>query len=60
MGGKGMKFRKVAPGLYERTDTPRHVEITKKFADAVRRESHSSLLKQIIGPGVPENDKRRT
>lgn len=54
-----MQFKKVGPGLYERTDTPKRVEISKKFADAVRREGHSSLLERIIDQGTHEGDKRQ-
>jgi hypothetical protein len=33
------RFRRVGPGLYERIDTPRHVEIGGRLLDAVRAEN---------------------
>jgi hypothetical protein len=53
-----MKFKKVGPGLYERTDTPKRVEISEKFADAVRREGKSSLLERIIVQPAREGRER--
>ena len=54
-----MKYKKVGPGLYERTDTPKRVEISKQFAETVRREGHSSLLKRLIEQSPREGDKRQ-
>jgi hypothetical protein len=53
-----MALRKIRPGLYERTDTPKQVRITKKFADAVRQEGKSTLLEQIIDQAVREDAER--
>lgn len=53
-----MALKKVRPGLYERTDTPRHVRISEKLVDAVRREGKSSLLEQIVEQAVREDNER--
>ena len=58
-GGTGgqeasMPLKQVRRGLYERTDTPRHVKITPEFADAVRQNSRSTLLKEIVDAAVRE------
>jgi hypothetical protein len=53
---QSMVLREVRPGLQERIDTPKQVRITPEFAEAVRRESHSTLLKEIIEEALREND----
>jgi hypothetical protein len=53
-----MALKKIRPGLYERTDTPKQVRITRKFADAVREEGKSTLLEQLVEQAVREDDER--
>jgi hypothetical protein len=46
-------------GLYERIDTPRRVRSTPEFAEAMRRESHATLLKGIVEQALRENEASR-
>jgi hypothetical protein len=53
-----MTIRKVRPGLYERTDTPKQVTITREFADAVRKYSGSLVLGEILEDAIREQEER--
>lgn len=52
--------KEVRPGLYERTDTPKRVQITKEFVDAVRTHSGSSVLGEIMEDAIREQESRAT
>jgi hypothetical protein len=59
-----MVLKEVRPGLYVRTNTPRHVRITPEFAENVRREGRSDMLDEIVEQatrkdGAPEKDRRK-
>lgn len=57
---RGMAFKKVRPGLYERTGTPRQVKITREFAETVRRDAQSTLLREIVEDAAREDTGRRS
>lgn len=50
-------FERVAPGLYARIDTPRHVRISDKLINAIRREG-CSLLNEILDRAIAEDAAR--
>ena len=59
-----MVLKEVRPGLYVRTNTPRHVRITPEFAERVRREGRSDVLNEIVEQATrkevsPSKDRRR-
>ena len=43
-----MAVKEVFPGLFERTDTPRDVQITRKFAEDIKRNTGSGALGRIV------------
>lgn len=57
-----MVFKKVRPGLYQRTGTPKQVKITPKFAEAIRRDGNSTFLATLVDQAARDGDRsvRRT
>jgi hypothetical protein len=54
-----MTVKRVRPGLYERTDTPKRVTITREFAEAVRKHSGSRVLGEIMEDAIRDQEARR-
>lgn len=53
-----MTVREVRPGLYVRTNTPKRVQITREFVDAVRKHSGSRVLGEIMEDAIREQESR--
>ena len=55
-----MTLREVRRGLYERTDTPKVVKISREFAEAVKRNSKSRVLGEFMDQALREQERRET
>jgi hypothetical protein len=55
-----MRVREVFPGLFERTDTPRDVQVTRKFAEDIKRTTGSGSLGRIIEETIRRQEQQKT
>lgn len=57
-----MVLKEVRPGLYERTDTPKDVKVTREFAEKVlgSGNGHSAELRVILERAIQEGGEAVT
>ena len=55
-----MTVKEVFPGLFERTDTPRDVQVTRKFAEDIKRTTGSGALGRIVEETIRRQEQQKT
>lgn len=56
----GNELEKVRPGLYERKNTPKHVDVSPDFVKKITEKSESSAFKRAMEQIAARDRDRRT